>query len=343
MAVRSHTSRPARDNIGRIILATAVLLLPACAPDPPAPTGAPPPALAADSRSVEVATTVAFTEGPTADEEGNVYFADIPNSRIMRLSTEGDLTTFRQPSHRANGLIFDSEWRLLACEGGDGDTLLPRVTRTNMDTGEIEVIADSYEGQQLHQPNDLTFDGRGRIYFTDRPGPNPTPEQTGVHGVYRIDPDGTIERILTEPEIERPNGIVISPDDRTLYLIETNQRAGGARLIRAYDLAEDGTVSAMRVFHDFSPGRSGDGMTIDSEGNLWVAAGLNRLRGTSETLDTPAGVHVFSPDGELTEFIPIPEDTVTNCAFGGPDLKTLYVTAGKTLFRVRTDVTGTRR
>ena len=343
MAVRSHTSRPARDNIGRIALATAVLLLPACAPDPPAATGAPPPALAADSRSVEVATTVAFTEGPTADEAGNVYFTDIPNSRIMRFSTEGDLTTFRQPSHRANGLIFDSEWRLLACEGGDGDTVLPRVTRTNVDTGEIEVIADGYEGKQLHQPNDLTFDGRGRIYFTDRPGPNPTPEQTGVHGVYRIDPDGTIERILTEPEIERPNGIVISPDDRTLYLIEANGAAGGARMIRAYDLAEDGTVSAMRVFHDFSPGRSGDGMTIDSEGNLWVAAGLNRGRGTSETLDTPAGVHVFSPDGELTEFIPIPEDTVTNCAFGGPDLKTLYVTAGKTLFRIRTDVTGTRR
>ena len=164
-----------------------------------------------------------------------------------------------------------------------------------------------------------------------------------MHGVYRIDPDGTIERILTEPEIERPNGIVISPDDRTLYLIEANGAAGGARMIRAYDLAEDGTVGNMRVFHDFSPGRSGDGMTIDSLGNLWVAAGLNRLRGTSETLDTPAGVHVFSPDGELTEFIPIPEDTVTNCAFGGPDLKTLYVTAGKTLFRIRTDVTGTRR
>ena len=226
MAVRSHTSRPARDNIGRIALATAVLLLPACAPDPPAATGAPPPALAAHSRSVEVATTVAFTEGPTADEAGNVYFTDIPNSRIMRFSTEGDLTTFRQPSHRANGLIFDSEWRLLACEGGDGDTVLPRVTRTNVDTGEIEVIADGYEGKQLHQPNDLTFDGRGRIYFTDRPGPNPTPEQTGVHGVYRIDPDGTIERILTEPEIERPNGIVISPDDRTLYLIEANRRRG---------------------------------------------------------------------------------------------------------------------
>ena len=84
-------------------------------------------------------------------------------------------------------------------------------------------------------------------------------------------------------------------------------------------------------------------MTVDAEGNLWVAAGLNRQRGSSETLDTPAGVHVFSPDGELVEFIPVPEDTVTNVAFGGADLRTLYVTAGKTLFRVETDVTGTRR
>ena len=114
-------------------------------------------------------------------------------------------------------------------------------------------------------------------------------------------------------------------------------------MIRAYDLSDEGTVSNMRVFHDFSPGRSGDGMTIDSEGNLWVAAGLNRLRGTSETLDTRAGVHVFSPDGELLELIPIPEDTITNVAFGGDDLRTVYVTAGKTLFQLLSDVTGTRR
>ena len=302
-----------------------------------------PAADAASERSVGVAATVAFTEGPTVDADGNVFFTDLRNSRIMRLSTDGELTTFRQPSNRANGLIFDSQWRLLACEGGDGDGLLPRVTRTEMETGELEVVADSYEGKQLHQPNDITIDGRGRIYFTDRPGPNSRSDQTGLHGVYRVDPDGTIERILTEPEIERPNGIVISPDDRTLYLIEASQVEGGARMIRAYDLSDEGTVSNMHVFHNFYPGRSGDGMTIDSEGNLYVAAGLHRLRGTGETLDTPCGVHVFSPEGELIELIPIPEDTITNCAFGGADLKTLYVTAGKTLFQVKTDITGTRR
>lgn len=294
-------------------------------------------------RSVSIAATVAFTEGPTVAEDGTVYFTDLYSNRIMRRSTAGAVSVFRQPSHRANGLIFDSEWRLLACEGGDGDTVLPRVTRTNMDTGEIEVIADEYNGKQLHQPNDLTFDALGRIYFTDRPGPNPRPEQTGVHGVYRIDLDGTIERILTEPEVMRPNGIVISPDDTTLYIIETEQAEGGPRLIRAYDLNAAGRVSNSRVFHDFYPGRSGDGMTVDSEGNLYVAAGLNNLRGTSETLATVAGIHVFSPSGELLEHIPIPEDTITNAAFGGPDLRTLYITAGKTLFSVRTDIVGTRR
>ena len=327
-------------HIVRGALAGAILLLPTCSPAPPIPTEAPPRAV---SRSVEVATTVAFTEGPTVDREGTVYFTDLADSRIMTLSPDGALSTFRQPSNRANGLVFDSEWWLLACEGGDGAGNVPRVTRTNIETGEIEVIADGYEGKPLYQPNDLTFDGRGRIYFTDRPGLNAASEPAGVHGVYRVDPDGTIERILTEPEIERPNGIVISPDDRTLYLIEADHGEGGARMIRAYDLSEEGKVGTMRVFHDFSPGRSGDGMTVDSEGNLYVAAGLNRLRGTSETLDTKAGVHVFSPDGQLKEFVPIPEDTVTNCAFGGPDSKTLYVTAGKTLFKIRTDITGTRR
>ena len=301
-------------------LAVGVLLSPACSPEPT--TVAP---RSAVSRNVQTATTVAFTEGPTVDRDGTVYFTDIVNSRIMTLAPDGALSTFRQPSNRANGLIFDSEWRLLACEGGEG-ALSPRVTRTNMETGEIEVIADGYEGEPLQQPNDLTLDGLGRIYFTDRPvlhpaierthdglgrlyltegpGLDPASERTGVHGVYRVDPDGTIERILTEPEIERPNGIVIAPDDRTLYLIEAHPGEGGARMIRAYDLSDEGTVSNMRVFHDFYPGRSGDGMTVDSEGNLYVAAGLIRLRGTSETLDTKCGVHVFSPDGQLKEFIP---------------------------------------
>jgi gluconolactonase len=292
---------------------------------------------------VDVVASVAFAEGPTVDAHGNVYFTDIPNSRIMKVSTDGKLSTFRHPSNNANGLLFDEQGRLIACEGSNDEVGKPRVTRTDMNTGAIEVIAEIFEGKRLNKPNDVTMDSKGRLYFSDRPQPRPAPDQTGVYAVYRIDPDGSIARILVEPEIEKPNGLVISPDDKTFYLIEAHGDEGRARMIRAYDLLQDGSVANMRVFHNFYPGRSGDGMTIDSEGNLYVAAGLHRRRGTSETLDTKCGVHVFRPDGTLKQFIPIPEDTITNCAFGGPDMKTLYITAGKTLYRVRTEITGTPR
>jgi gluconolactonase len=282
----------------------------------------------------EPATVVAFTEGPTVDAEGNVYFTETVGNRIMRLSTGGALTTVRENTNTANGMVFDSQWRLVACEGGKRQS--PRVTRMNVKTGTIEVLAERFEGKPLNGPNDVTFDGKGRLYFTD-PGP------IGQGAVYRIDTDWKLARILSGKEIEKPNGIVISPDDRTLYLIESNQAERGARMIRAYDLQQDGSVTHMRVFHNFYPGRSADGMTIDTRGNIYAAAGLHRRRGTSETLDTRCGVYVFAPDGKLLHFVPIPEDTVTNCAFGGPDMKTLYVTAGKTLFRIRTEVAGTRR
>ena len=286
------------------------------------------------AQDFEVAATVAFLEGPATHRDGTVYFTDLNGNRILKMSPQGRVTTVREPSARANGLAFDSEWRLLAAEFGDpARKIPPRVTRTDLTTGRIDVLADAYDNQPFVSPNDITLDGRGRIYFTD----------IGGGAVYRIDPDGRLSRILNRPSIERPNGLIVSPDDRILYLIEANSAAGGARMIRAYDLHPDGTVSGMRVFHNFYPGRSGDGMCIDSDGTLYVAAGLNRLRGTSETLDTKAGIHVFAPSGKPSGFLPVYEDTVTNCAFGGPDMKTLYVTAGKTLLRFRLTVPGTQR
>ena len=289
--------------------------------------------------TVEIATQVAFTEGPTVDKDGNVYFTDIINQRIMKLSSAGQLSTFRENSNVANGLLFDAQGRLIACEGatferpGLKHTGKPRVTRTDMKTGKVEVLADSYQGKPLTGPNDVTIDGQGRLYFTDPGGP----------AVYRIDASGKIARILGAPDIQRPNGIQVSPDNRTLYFIEANGAQGGARMIRAYDLAAGGTVSKMRVHYNFYPGRSADGMSIDTAGNLYASAGLNALRGTAETLDTKAGVYVISPQGKLLGFIPIPEDAITNNAFGGPDMKTLYVTAGKTLYKFRVDVAGLPR
>ncbi len=287
----------------------------------------------------EIVASVVFTEGPTVDRDGNVYFTEIVQQKIMKLSPGGVLTTFRENSNVANGLLIDPQGRLIACEGGTLErpgvkvSGKPRVTRTDLKTGKIEVLAETYQGKPFSGPNDVTIDGKGRLYFTDL---------TGV-AVYHIDAPGNIVRILAAPDIQRPNGIQISPDDRKLYVIEANGAKDGARMIRSYDLQPDGTVSNMQVHYNFYPGRSGDGMSIDSQGNLHVAAGLNQTRGTSETLDTKAGVHVISPQGKLIKFVPIPEDTITNTAFGGPDMKTLYVTAGKTVYRIRMDVAGLPR
>lgn len=288
---------------------------------------------------VEVATTVAFTEGPAVAADGSVYFTDIINQRIMKLGADGRLSVFRERSNAANGLLIDPQNRLIACEGAEftrpGVVVsgIPRVTRTDLGTGAVEVLADQYDGEPLVGPNDITIDSKGRLYFTELNGA----------AVYRIDGPRQVARILAAPDVQRPNGIQVSPDDRTLYLVESDQAKGGARLIRRYDLLPDGTVRNMRVHYDFSPGRGADGMSIDVEGNLYASAGMNQPRGTAETLDTKTGVYVISPQGTLLRFIPVPEDFITNNAFGGPDRKTLYVTAGKTLFKVRTDVAGLPR
>lgn len=287
----------------------------------------------------EIATTVAFTEGPVADRDGNVYFTELVFQRIMKLTPQGVLTVFREQSNNANGMLIDPQGRLVACEGADSrrmgvlQTFKPQVTRTDLRTGQIEVLADNFQGKPFIGPNDVTIDSKGRLYFTDLPG----------GAVYRLDAPGQLTRILAAPDIQRPNGIQISPDDRTLYLIEANQAQGGARMIRAYDLSPDGTVANMRVHYNFYPGRSADGMSIDTEGNLYASAGMGQLRGSSETLDTKTGVYIISPRGALLKFIPIPEDYITNNAFGGPDMKTLYVTAGKTLYKLRTDIAGLPR
>ena len=293
----------------------------------------------AAAQQVEIATSVAFTEGPAVDRDGTVYFTEMVAQRFMKLTAAGVLSTFREHSNNANGLLVDPQGRLIACEGAESQrtgvrqTFKPQITRTDLRTGKMDVLADNYQGRPFVGPNDVTIDAKGRLYFTDLTG----------GAVYRIDGPRQLARILAAPDIQRPNGIQISPDDKQLYLIEANGAEGGARMIRAYDLHADGTVGNMRVHYNFYPGRSADGMSIDTEGNLYASAGMNQLRGTSETLDTKTGVYVISPQGKLLTFIPIPEDFITNNAFGGPDMKTLYVTAGKTLYKVRTEIAGLPR
>jgi len=336
----------------RYVLPAVLIVMVSCGGKPPAEVAPAPDAATPDAAEPEakVATTVAFTEGPAQGPDGKIYFTDVANNRILRFDPQTrKQEVFRADSNRANGLLFDGQGRLIACEGSDAERSLPRVTRTDLKTGKVEVIAAQFEGKQFNAPNDVTTDSKGRLYFTD-PAPDATSvtaakpaNATGVAGVYRIDPDGKITRLLAAPDTEWPNGLVISPDDKTLYLIEANKVEGGTRAIRAYDLSAEGTLANRRVHYNFYPGRSADGMAIDVEGNLYAAAGLHRRRGTHETLDTKCGVHVISPQGKLLRMIPIPEDTITNTAFGGADSRTLYVTAGKTLFAVSNAVAGMNR
>jgi gluconolactonase len=274
-----------------------------------------------------------FTEGPAGDGHGNLYFTNVPVDKILKWDGK-ELSVFRSETNKTNGLYFDSNGDLLACEGGAG-----RVTRINMKTGEVRVLADSYNKFPFAAPNDLCLDGKGRIYFTSRPGTT-DPKKGNVNAVYRIDPDGKVTQILAWPDVHMPNGIVTSPDNKTLYLIEAHPDADRNRCIFAYDLGNDGSVSNRRTLIDFYPGRSGDGMCIDAAGNLYVAAGLHKTRKTSETLDTRPGIHVVSSEGRLIAFAETPEDTVTNCAFGGKDFRTLFVTCGTKLLSFRTEIPG---
>ena len=247
-----------------------------------------------------------FTEGPACDRAGHLYFTNTSVSKILKWDPKAKkLSVFRENSGAANGLLFAPNGDLLACEGANG-----RVTRTDMKTGKITVLADNYKGRQLAAPNDLTLDGKGRVYFTSRTG---NPPKTAATAVYRIDPDGKLTQLLAAPD---------STD------------------MRAFDLGADGSLSNARVHINFYPGRSGDGMCIDAKGNLYVAAGLHKTRKTSETLDTKPGIHVISPAGKLVAYVETPEDTITNCTFGGKDLRRLYVACGTLLLSIPTKIPG---
>jgi gluconolactonase len=288
------------------------------------------------------ALTLAFTEGPAVDGEGSVFFSDIMGNRILRLGTDGQVAVWREPSRRTNGQTFDREGRLWHCEGAEfGPGGGRRITRTNLATGAFDVITERYEGKRYNSPNDICVDGRGRVYFTDPLYmPDRSTMEMNEEAVYRIDLDGKVRRIIAQPDIQRPNGIAVTQDSRTLYLVDSCATIGGNRKIWRFDLDERGEPGGQRLVYDFGPGRGGDGMRLDVEGTLYVAAGIMVPRGPHETADVPPGIYVIRPDGQLLGRIPVHEDTLTNLAFGGPDGRTLYITAGKSLFMTRVAVAG---
>ena len=298
--------------------------------------------LLAPGAGLTVAARTSFLEGPAVDAAGDLYFSDIFNNRILKMTPAGVVSIFRADSGRTNGNTFDARGRLISCEGAEqGPGGRRRVVRTDMATGEVTVLTDRFEGKRYNSPNDVCVDPQGRIWFTD---PYYMEDRSSleldVEAVYRIDLDGKVARVLGPPQIERPNGLAVTPDGSTLYLIDSNPRPGGNRKVWAFAITPDGSLGDRRLVFDFGKGRGGDGLRLDERDNLWVAGGILIPRNSGETTDVPAGVSVISPDGKLLGRIPIPEDVTTNLAFGGPDRKTLFVTSGKSIFKIPLSVAG---
>jgi len=280
-------------------------------------------------------------EGPAWHPSGHLYFTG--GDRISRRDSQGAVAVFREPSGGANGLLFDHQARLVVCESGKR-----RVTRTEPD-GTIVILTDNFQGQRYNTPNDLTVDSKGRIYFTDprygsRDGME-TRDERGklVEGVYRVDAPGKVARIITH-EVDRPNGILVTPDDRYLYVADNNNNTvGAARKLWRFDLKPDGVIvpSSRKLIFNWEDGRGPDGLKMDQKGRLYVAAGLNVSNPPYESAAKfKGGIYILSASGKLLDFVPIPRDEVTNCAFGGEDWKTLFVTAGGTLWSIRVNTPG---
>lgn len=274
-----------------------------------------------------------FTEGPAYGPGPAIYFSDIGN-RIMKFDEKtGKTTEFRNPSGRANGLDFDPKGRLVAAEGANtgGNR---RITATLTD-GTVFSLADNWMGKKFNSPNDLTIDVKGRIYFTDPRYVGKEPREIDTESVYRLDPPpkggpGTryqVTQIIND--VQKPNGILLSPDMKTLYLADSPGAPKGKRLLLSYALDENGAVGKKTVLHDFGEDRGIDGMAIDIKGNIYATAGKGKT----------AGVTIFSPAGKKLDFIPTPEDP-SNCVFGGADHKMLYITAGRSLYRVQLTIEG---
>ena len=262
---------------------------------------------------VKLAGDFLFTEGPASDAQGNVYFTDQPNDRILKWSVDGTLSTFMQPSGRSNGLCFDAQGFLWAC--ADEKNELWRIDSEK----NVTVLVKDYEGKLLNGPNDVWVRSDGSAYFTDpfykRDYWDRGPMEQECQGVYYVSPQNDkVVRVIDD--LEQPNGIIGTPDGDLLYVTDIR-----ARKTYSYAIRHDGTLADKKLFCEMGS----DGMTIDSEGNLYL---------------TGQGVFVFDKTGERIEHIDIDEPWTANVCFGGGDLKTLFITASKGLYSVRRKVAG---
>lgn len=283
-----------------------------------------------------------FTEGVAAAKEGMVYFSDIAASprtpgRVMKFDPQTEKTTVHcRDSGQSNGLFFDQKGRLLACCGANGGK---RALCEIKSDGQVKPLVATFEGKKLNSPNDVVVHPRGWVYFSDPRYVGPEPLELDHMSVYRYDPDGSLHRVTTD--IEKPNGVILAPDAKTLYVAETNNGSTGVpgetpapkpgrMTLNAFTIRDDGSLGPKRVLVDFGEQLGTDGMTTDTDGNIYAA-----VRSADRH-----GIVVYSPDGKERAYIPT-EDLPTNCTFGkGDDAHTLYITAGTGLYRIRLKTTG---
>ena len=266
--------------------------------------------IASGAQMRKLARGFTFTEGPAVDAQGNIYFSDIPNSRIHKWSLDGIVSTFREDTEQANGLFFENDGTLLACQSRAGRRLVQYGPH-----GTLTQLVATYQGKRFNSCNDLWPDPHGGIYFTDpRYGQNRDDmEQDGEH-VYYLKPDRK-SLIRVADDMVRPNGIIGTPDGKTLYVADH-----GAGKTYAYRIQADGSLGERRLFAN----RGSDGVTLDERGNLYL---------------TTRAVFIHSPDGKEVGCISVPERP-TNCCFGGPNGKTLFITAQTSLYSIEMQVKG---
>lgn len=268
----------------------------------------------------KVASDCKFTEGPAVDKEGNLFFSDGENDRIMKLTPEGKLSVFRSPCGRANGLLFDREGRLLMCQssGNGGGRCVARLEKDGKET----VLAETFNDKKFIAPNDLCIDKKGRVYFTDPYYGPPAEKSQPTSGVYRIDAPGEVHLMIDN--LLRPNGIVITPDNKLVYISDR-----GTQKLHRYRVQTNGDLKSDGILYDFSPDRGIDGMWLDQRGNVYGAAGKGKT----------TGLFVISPKGKLLLHKPMPEFS-TNVTFGGKDMRDIFFTASTSVYKMRAMIRG---
>ncbi len=323
------------------------------------------PIVPADAKLEKLFEGHVLTEGVSVAPDGMVYFSEITFSHVARDEqgaieaghiwrfdpSTGKTSIFRSPSGMSNGIKFDAYGRMLVAEGADFGGR--RVTRTDMKTGKTFIVASMFEGRPLNSPNDITIDEKGRIYFSDPRYLGYESIDQPVVGVYRIDLDGSLHRIISDAG--KANGVCVSPDQKTLYVVSNENGATsidrlnrgdasqadkvttplrkGLMALLAYDLSPEGNATFRRVLVDYSPFDGPDGLTCDKDGNLYVAV----------RAENRPGICVYSPEGK--ELAYIKTEVPTNVGFGrsgfGSDGgKVLYITAGSSLYRIKVNREG---